>query len=125
MKATLEIDAAIMQRLRDEAKRRGTTMTALAEAGIWRILSEKAPTAKSDKPLPELSKMPSGTRPADTCNKEELRRMVEEYLGEPLPETAEELFEKLPKWNSGGELVDITNREELYRVMDEYDGFRY
>ena len=125
MQTTLNIDEAILERLYAEAKRRGTTASALAEAGILLVLNETPASAKTDESLPHLPKMPSGPRPADTCNKEELRRMVEEYLGEPMPETAEELIEKLPKWRSGGELVDISNREELYRVMDEDDGFRY
>ena len=100
MQTTLNIDEAVVERLYAEAKRRGTTASALAEAGIRQILGEE---------------------PA----KDELRRVMEEYVGEPAPQTAEELFDKLPKWRGGKLLVDISNREELYRVMDEYDGFRY
>ena len=125
MQTTLNIDDAIVARLHAEAKRRGTTASALAEAGIRQILGGAPNSVENHGPLPEPPKKPTPPNPDDTVNKAKLRRQVEEDLGEPFPQTAEELFEKLPKWDSGGEMVDITNKEELYRVMDEYDGFRY
>ena len=125
MQTTLNIDEAIVARLYAEAKRRGTTASALAEAGIRQILAAEPNSAENPAPLPELPKMPTPPNPGETVNKAEIRRRVEEYLGEPFPQTAEELFEKLPKWQGGKLLVDISNKEELYRVMDEYDGFRY
>ncbi|MCY4528472.1 MAG: hypothetical protein OXD46_05510, partial [Chloroflexi bacterium] len=41
MKTTLNIDDTVMQRLREEAARRGTTMSALVEAGLRRILDDE------------------------------------------------------------------------------------
>ncbi len=95
MKATFDISERLLLRLGEVAERRGTTASALVEAGIFQILSEDRAMMKAKAHTEENAL------------------------------TAEELFERLPKWNSGGELVDITNREELYRVMDEGDGFRY
>ena len=122
MQTTLNIDEVIVERLYAEAKRRGTTASALAEAGIRQILDEEPTPDEKRHALPESLHGPSLVDPS---GKEEYRRWYEEYFGEPAPQTAEELMERLPTWNSGGELVDITNKEELYRVMDEDDGFRY
>lgn len=51
MKTTLTIDDAVMRELREEAARRGTTMSALVEAGLRRILSER-PAGETDEPPP-------------------------------------------------------------------------
>lgn len=40
MKTTLNIDDSVMQRLREEAARRGRTMSELVEAGLRRVLDE-------------------------------------------------------------------------------------
>ena len=125
MQTTLNIDKAIVDRLYAEAKRRGTTASALAEAGILQILDEEPAPDEKRHELPGLPKSSQGAGLVGLPGKEEYRRWYEEYFGEPAPQTAEELMERLPTWNSGGELVDITNKEELYRVMDEDDGFRY
>ena len=125
MQTTLNIDEAIVERLHAEAKRRGTTASALAEAGIRRVLGEEPTPDEKRHALPGLPESLHGTSLVDPSGKAEYRRWYEEYFGEPAPQTAEELMERLPTWNSGGELVDITNKEELYRVMDEDDGFRY
>ena len=103
MQTTLNIDEAIVERLYAEAKRRGTTVSALAEAGILNILDA----------IPKEA----------TPNKGELYRVMDADDGQPPPETAEELMERLPKWQGGELLVDISDKEELRRVMDEYDGF--
>jgi hypothetical protein len=51
MKTTLVIDDTVMQRLREEAARRGVTMSELVEAGLRRVLGE--PTgAEAPPPLP-------------------------------------------------------------------------
>ena len=39
MKTTLNIDDSVMQRLREEAARRGTTRSSLVEAGLRRVLT--------------------------------------------------------------------------------------
>ena len=128
MQTTLNIDEAIVERLHAEAKRRGTTASALAEAGILHILNrvpEAAPGKISAESLPKLPTWRFGEMLVDISNREELYRIMDVYDGQPPPQTAEELIARLPTWNSGGELVDITDKEELYRVMDEDDGFRY
>ena len=120
MQTTLNIDEDIVERLYAEAKRRGTTASALAEAGIRQILAEVPREMDPDKPedpWPELPKWNSGGELVDITNREELYRVMDEYDSKPLPE--------LPKLPPGPMLVDISDREELYRVMDEYDGFRY
>ena len=128
MRMTLNIDETIAERLQAEAKRRGTTASALAEAGIRQVLDEswkeKAPE-KPEDPWPELPKWNSGGELVDITNKEELYRVMDADDRQPAPQTAEELMERLPKWQGGELLVDVSNKEELRRVMDEYDGFRY
>lgn len=52
MKTTLNIDDTVMRRLREEAARRGTTMSQLVEAGLHRILDEEAATPEGFPPLP-------------------------------------------------------------------------
>jgi plasmid stability protein len=58
MKTTLNIDDSVMQRLREEAARRGRTMSELVEAGLRHVLSDKARRAKA--PLPKLPRWKSG-----------------------------------------------------------------
>ena len=54
MQTTLNIDEAIVERLHAEAKRRGTTASALAEAGILHILN-RVPEAAPGKNLRRIS----------------------------------------------------------------------
>ncbi|MDE2788083.1 MAG: hypothetical protein OXL37_15660 [Chloroflexota bacterium] len=84
MQTTLNIDETIVERLYAEAKRRGTTASALAEAGILNILKEVPTAATPDKledPWPELPKWTSGGELVDITNKEELYRVMDEYDG--------------------------------------------
>ena len=53
MKTTLNIDDSVMQRLREEASRRGTTMSALVEAGLRHVLTPEV-TASEPDALPPL-----------------------------------------------------------------------
>lgn len=122
---TLNIDETIAERLQAEAKRRGTTASALAEAGIRQVLGEEPGRDGRRHALPGLLGSLNGNGVDGSTGNDEYRRWYEEYFGESAPQTAEELLARLPTWNSGGELVDITDKEELYRVMDEDDGFRY
>ena len=75
MKTTLNIDDTVMQRLREESARRGTTMSALVEAALRRILDEKP-----DKPvdLPPLPSWNGGVPLVDISNREELYRVLYE-----------------------------------------------
>ena len=78
MKTTLNIDDSVMQRLREEAARRGTTMSMLVEAGLRRVLAEPAqPTS----PPAELSPLPTwngGKELVDISNRDSLYRAMEE-----------------------------------------------
>lgn len=46
MYTTLNIGGAVMQRLREEAPRRGTAMSALLEVGLRRVLAEPEATGE-------------------------------------------------------------------------------
>lgn len=84
MQTTLNIDETIVERLCAEAKRRGTTASALAEAGIRQILDEEPKEAAPDKPedtWPELPKWTSGGELVDITNNEKLYRVMDEYDG--------------------------------------------
>ena len=78
MKTTLNIDNAVMRRLREEAARRGTTMTALVEAGIMRVLEPAAPYVTERDALPELPRWNSGGALVDVANRAELYAAMDE-----------------------------------------------
>lgn len=78
MKTTLNIDDTVMQRLREEAARRGTTMSALVEAGLRRILARPIPSHAQPDTLPPLPTWRSGGFRVDIANREELYRVMEE-----------------------------------------------
>ncbi len=77
MKTTLNIDDSVIQRLREEAARRGTTMSALVEAGLRRVLA--APEA--DEPTGDMAPLPSwngGDELVDISDRDALYRAMEE-----------------------------------------------
>ena len=78
MKATIEIDEALVERLHEEATRRGTTVSALAEMGLKHILDgcDKPQTQDKD-PLPHLPKW-RGELLVDISNRDELQRIWDE-----------------------------------------------
>ena len=78
MKTTLTIDDSVMQRLREASARRGITMSALVEAGLRLVLTERAPSDHRPDPLPPLPTWRSGGFRVDIANREELYRMMEE-----------------------------------------------
>lgn len=78
MKTTLNIDDTVMQRLREEAPKRGTTMSALVEAGIRRILDEDPSAGSNAGSLPPLPTWHSGGMLVDVSNRDELYRAMEE-----------------------------------------------
>ena len=78
MKTTLNIDDTVMQRLREEATKRGTTMSALVEAGLRLVLDEGASFANDIEQLPELPRWNSGGHLVDISNRAELYRLMEE-----------------------------------------------
>ena len=78
MKTTLNIDETVMQRLREEAARRGTTMSALVEAGLRRVLAASGHLDAPPDPLPPLPVWKSGGFRVDIAKKEELYRILDE-----------------------------------------------
>ena len=77
-KTTLNIDESVMQRLREEAARRGTTMSALVEAGLRRVLAEPEPPSRRHSSLPPLPTWNRGGFRVDIANREELYRILDE-----------------------------------------------
>ena len=77
VKATLEIDDSVMERLREEAPRRDTTISALVEAGIRYVLAMHAP-ANDAGDLPPLPSRDSGGHLVNIDNREDLYRVMDE-----------------------------------------------
>ena len=78
MKTTFNIDNNVMQQLREEAARRGVTMTSLVEAGIRHMIANgdgKQPTANELRPLPSWH---GGGLLVDVANRDELYRIFDE-----------------------------------------------
>ena len=78
MKATLEIDDALMQRLCEEAARRGTTESALVEAGLKHILDVCDKTTPDKDSRPPIPTRLSGGILIDISNRDELYRIFDE-----------------------------------------------
>ena len=78
MKTTLNIDDSVMQRLREVAAQRGTTMSALVEAGLRRVLAAPEAGGEQRKVLPPLPTWRSGGFRVDIANRDALYRMMEE-----------------------------------------------
>ena len=78
MKTTLNIDDTMMQRLREEAARRKTTMSALVEAGLRRLLDERTPSDSEAFSLPALPSWRGGKELVDVSNRTDLYRVMEE-----------------------------------------------
>lgn len=77
MKTTLNIDDTVMRRLREEAARRRTTMSALVEAGLRRVLADSDAEEDDAKPVPPLPTWKSGGQRVDVSNREELYGVME------------------------------------------------
>ena len=78
MKTTLNIDDTVMQRLREEAARRGTTMSALVEAGLRRVLGGNTRIDDGLEPLPPLPTWKSGGLRVDIADREALYQKMDE-----------------------------------------------
>jgi hypothetical protein len=74
MKTTLVIDDAVVRRLRQEAARRGVTMSELVEAGLRRILDEPTPPRE---PLPALPSWNGGGARVDVADREALHTLLD------------------------------------------------
>ena len=83
MKITLNLDDATMQRLREDAARRGISMSALVEAGIWRMLDERSAPDGESAGLPLLPSWRGGGELVDISNREKLYRAMEEVCESP------------------------------------------
>ncbi|MEE4329743.1 MAG: ribbon-helix-helix protein, CopG family [Wenzhouxiangella sp.] len=70
MKTTLNIDDSVMQRLREEAARRGQTMSELVEAGLRRVLEEPEPDR--DQVRERLPEWHSGGALVDVADRDAL-----------------------------------------------------
>ncbi len=77
MKTTLNIDDTLMRRLREEAARRRTTMTALVEAGLRMVLADSGSDDSEPSRLGPLPSWQSGGRRVDISNREELYGVIE------------------------------------------------
>jgi hypothetical protein len=77
MKTTLNIDDAVMARLRSEAARTGRTMSELVETAL-RLLHERRPDAAVLPPLPVFR---SGGALVDIANRDALHRAM--HTAEP------------------------------------------
>lgn len=78
MKTTLNIHDSVMSRLREQAVRRGVTMSALVEAGLRRVLDENPIDSKAREKLPELPSWPGGRELVDISNRDLLYAAMEE-----------------------------------------------
>jgi Arc/MetJ-type ribon-helix-helix transcriptional regulator len=74
MKTTLNIDDSVMRRLREEAARRGRSMSELVEAGIRLVLAERP---EGEAELPELPVWRSGGARVDVAHRESLYDLME------------------------------------------------
>ena len=79
MKTTLNIDETVMRRLREEAARRGVTMSSLVEAGLRRVLAEPDPPSRRKTALPHLPTWNSGGHRVDIANRDKLYRVMDGY----------------------------------------------
>ncbi len=77
MKTTLNIDDSVMQRLREEAARRGATMSSLVEAGLRLVLAPEAPKPQPEE-LPELPSWNGGRFLVNIDDREALYRVLDE-----------------------------------------------
>ncbi len=78
MKTTLNIDDSVMRRLREAAARRRTTMSALVEAGLRRVLAAPAVAVQQPDGLPPLPTWHSGGFRVDIADRDALYRTMEE-----------------------------------------------
>ena len=78
MKTTLNIDDSVVQRLREEAARRRTTMSELVEAGLRRVLVEPEQSGTASEELTPLPAWNGGGELVDISDRDALYRTMEE-----------------------------------------------
>ena len=74
IETTLNIDDGVMARLKEEAARRGTTMSELVEAGIRLVLHSRGLDPRPD--LPPLPTFDSGGESVDVADRSALYRVT-------------------------------------------------
>lgn len=78
VKATLEFDESVLQRLREEAERRKTTVSDLADRMLRLGLAMPESGGTVPKPLPPLPIWRSGGFRVDIADREALYRVLDE-----------------------------------------------
>lgn len=78
MKTTLNINDRVMRQLREEAARRRTTISALVEAALRRILAESSHGAERGLANPVLPTWRSGGALVDVSNRAQLYSAMDE-----------------------------------------------
>jgi Ribbon-helix-helix protein, copG family len=73
MKTTLNLDDSVMARLKQEAARRGCTMSELMESALRRLLTEKGAAA----PLPALPSFKTGGALVEIADRDALYQAME------------------------------------------------
>ena len=76
MKTTLNIDDTVMQRLKEEAARRQTTMSALVEAGL-RLILDTGSARPAERDLPPLPSWNGGAELVDLADRDALYEAME------------------------------------------------
>ena len=76
MKATFDIDEAILQRLQEASVQRETSISALVEAGLRHIFVEPVSFGDKVKIPRQLPTLDSGEFRIDVANREELYRIL-------------------------------------------------
>ncbi len=83
-KTTINIEDAVMERLKEEAARRKTTMGALVEAGIRRILGEEQTPTPMAGELPPLPAYDMGEPLVDVADRDALYEVLDRERDERL-----------------------------------------
>ena len=78
MKAVFDLDRVVLQRLHEEAMRRGATVSSLVEMGLRHVLAE-LPSSRSElKTTRQLPTWDSGGFRVDVANRNDLYRILGE-----------------------------------------------
>lgn len=78
MKTPFDIDQTVMQKLQEEAARRGVPVSALVESGLRQVLVEGKPADGQPAALPPLPTWRSGGFRVDIDSRETLCRAMED-----------------------------------------------